>query len=175
VVEGSTAGVEIFNNTFHGKSGIKFSRISGPVYNFPNVSFVTVRNNHFITDGPSVVFNKVTTQTSSDNIVMTNANATQAGYVATGNTPFAPPAGGVTVGVGKDLTSLAAGIPSTEISDAATAALSDTSMGVAYDTVRHNVIGPNRSPQLRGTTWDIGAYQGEHQSIAPPQKLRVIP
>ncbi|MCK5023842.1 MAG: hypothetical protein KAS04_06715, partial [Candidatus Aenigmarchaeota archaeon] len=168
LIEGNSAGFHVFNNSIQG--GTNAARITGPaeaVY----ISFGTVRSNLLIGTGAGISFNHTTTQTDGNNIVMTNAEATSAGYVATGTYPFLPPTGGVTVEAGIDLQSLAAGIPSTTISDAATAALSGTSLGVKYDATNHRIIGPNITPMLRGTKWDVGAYA--YEALPPPQNLSI--
>ena len=164
----NTAGYYIFNNTIQGNNQSLIYGLEAT----PNFSFVTIQNNHLIspTGTPINMFNAAN-QVIDYNFTQTLAQANAANYISGSTYPFYSPTGGVTLGAGKDLRSLAAGIPSTKISDAATAALSDTSCGVKYDAVNHRVIGPNITPMLRGTKWNIGAYQ----RIAPPQNLRIVP
>jgi len=170
---GTSTGIYIFNNTLQGDASHSYGRICGPSYTgYPYMSFMTVRNNHMISTTNTVNFGRVTTQTQSNNVGMTNTAATSAGYVATGTSPFYPPFAGATVGTGSDLRTLAASIPSSAPSDAATAALSDTTLGVTYDATNHRVIGPNRTSEVRGTTWDVGAYQRVRPS--PPENVRII-
>jgi hypothetical protein len=182
LVTGVGYEMNVFNNTIQSREGNNFSPISGPpLTTAALMPIMRAINNHLIGPTHSVYFNAGVAadgKIESNNLGMTNAAATAAGYVATGNYPFYPPdRGGITLGAGKDLRSLAAGIPSTTISDAATAALSDTSCGVKYDAVNHRVVGPNRTPRPRGTTWDIGAYQSTAtpQSLGSPKNLKVIP
>jgi hypothetical protein len=167
----------VFNNTIQSTGT---GSISGP----SNASYAYLKNgyaynNHVMGTAPQIAWqlttNKVDGQApaTGTNILMTNTVATAAGYVSGGTYPYY--AGGATVGAGMDLRSLAAGIPSTTISDAATAALSDTSLGVKYDAGNHRVIGPNRTPMFRGTKWDIGAYQFQGSQVASPQNLKIMP
>lgn len=176
LVAGNSAGIYVFNNTLQADDSAG-GRVAGPSYaNFAYMSFMTVRNNHLIGGGtPRIEPKRTTTQTISNNIEMLTEQAINAGYNATGTCPLNPPAAGATVGAGMDLHTLAAGIPSTTISDAATAALSDTTCGVKYDATKHMIIGPNRTPVVRGTNWDVGAYQFTGTQLTSPQNLRTVP
>lgn len=169
---GVGAGIYVFNNTLQAIEADNLTLINGPTRDgYPNLPFMTVRNNHLIANSPTVNFGtKVDTETESNNVGMTNAQATAANYVSTGTYPYAPPSDGATVGAGVDLSTLAASIPSSSPSDAATAALSDTTCGVKYDATNHRVIGPNKPAVVRGTVWDVGAYQ----VLSPPQNFRII-
>lgn len=170
---GAASEVHVWNNTLQGPPGATGARISGPSFNKPNLSTVTVRNNHMIGDYHDVNWGtKITTPIGSNNIGMTNAEANRQGYVVTGTYPYAIPDGGITAGGGIDLRSFATGIPSTTIVDAATAALSNTSCGVIYDEINHKVIGPKITSVPRGTKWDVGAHI---RSNTPPTNLRVTP
>jgi hypothetical protein len=166
MVTGVNTGVYVFNNTFQEVTG---GSLSGPTFaNKPYMTAATFRNNHEIAPNHDVIQNRVTTLTADHNLGMTSGEATSANYVSTSTSPFYPPDGGATVGAGMDLRSLAAGIPSTTISDAAAAALSDSTCGVKYDATNHRVIGPNRTPIVRGTNWDVGAYQFTGSQLSPP-------
>lgn len=172
LTSGNTAGFVVFNNTFQAPSNNSAILVNGPS-GAVSVSFMTARNNHLIATNPSVNLGHSTTKIDTNEIEQTNAQATSAGYVSTSTYPYYPPAGGATVGTGMDLHTLAASIPSTTISDAATAALSDTTLGVEYDAVNHRIIGPKKTSVVRGTRWDVGAY--ERVAPAPPQNLRIVP
>ena len=164
----------IFNNTIQAiNSNGSINGTTVPVTKFSTAS---IQNNHIISSptGDSINFPLATTSLIQDyNFDHTLAQATSAGYVADGAYPFVPPVDGVTIGVGVNLSSITAAIPTTVISNAAAAALSDTSVGVNYDVINHRIIGQNRTPLLRGATWDIGAYS--RGGISSPRNSRIIP
>jgi len=166
MTEDNIAGYYIFNNTI--QNSFYGCTISGPAQTY-EFSFSTIQNNHVIGSpylDDSLIAMVATTLIVIPNIEHTPEEATSAGYASSGTYPYLPPAGGVTVGAGTNLQSIAAGIPSTIISDAATAALSDTSCGVEYDAINHIIIGQKRTPIVRGSVWDIGAYEYETPSVA---------
>ncbi len=76
---------------------------------------------------------------------------------------------GATVGAGTNLESLCDQIATSGLADAAAACRSDTTYGVGYDQVNHNVIVPGRTPIPRPLTgpWDVGAYQWPSQPKSP--------
>lgn len=173
---GVGSGIYVFNNTIQSPEGSSARAIAGPLkVGTAKLPFMAVYNNHLIADNPTASFGTQVAeggQTEANNIGMKNLQATNAGYIASGAYPFSPTSGGVTSSAGVDLRHIAAGIPSTAISGAASAALNDTSCGVQYDQARHRVIGSNRTPVVRGTAWDVGAYQS---AVSQPTPLQLIP
>jgi hypothetical protein len=152
--------VYVFNNTLHGIYG---ARISPPSFGDPYLDLgeLMARNNLMIGDVTSIgQGSHLVMLTSSNNLGWTESEATSAGYIMGSTYPFDPPNGSAaTVDAGYDLTSLCAGIPSNGPSLASTACLSGTTAGVSYDSINHRVIGPTITAVVRGTAWDIGAYQ----------------
>ena len=81
------------------------------------------------------------------------------GYTLAQTYSFSPTsAGGVTVGGGTNESALCTAISAIDAA-AGTACLSDTTYGVTINSTTHMVTGLARTPVLRGSTWDLGAYQ----------------
>jgi hypothetical protein len=143
----------IFNNTIQNSQNIGTINSGGGTF-----TLASIRNNQIVNLASGNINVNASTLVVDHNVEQTSAQATSAGYVANGYYPFYPPMGGATVGAGTNLAALAASIPVFLPSDPSTAALSDTTCGVKYDSTNHKVIGPNRTAVLRGTKWDVGAY-----------------
>ncbi len=168
---GSGSGIYVFNNTIQSPAGVAFSPIDGPSRSgYPNLSFMTVQNNHLIADNPTVNFlTHTSTTTETNDVEQTNAQAAGAGYASTSTYAYSPPGGsGITVNAGANLTSLCSSIPSSTLANTSAACMADTTYGVGYDAVNHVVIVPNRSSNARPGTgsWDSGAY--EYTTSTPP-------
>lgn len=166
---GLGAGIYVFNNTLQAPTDINAQLIAGPVRtDYPELPFMTVRNNHIIANYPTVNFQTmVTTKVESNTKGMTNAEAISANYLSISTYPYFPPSGGATVDTGYNLTSFCSSIPSSSPSLASTACLSDTTLGVSYNATDHTVSYPNKPAVIR-TNWDIGAYDYEYSDVTAP-------
>lgn len=164
LTDGIGSGIYVFNNTIQSKLDNNATPINGPSkVGDASLPFMRVYNNHLIANNTSINFGTQVTEGNeieSNNIGMTNAEAQDLNYVSSSKYIFyAPNDGGVTYKEGMDLHEVAAGIPSTTISDAAAAAILGSSCGVKYDSINHRVVGPMVVPTPRGSKWDVGAYK----------------
>ncbi|HTC64988.1 MAG TPA: hypothetical protein VK709_19260 [Candidatus Saccharimonadales bacterium] len=132
----------------------------------------TLVNNHFITD--------ITPAPSGTNLVtQTKATANGQGYTLGQTFSFSPTSpNGATVLAGANMTATCQAIA--KLNQAAgTACLSDTTYGINYNTVTHQITGSQRTAVARPTSgpWDIGAYQFNGVNASkpnPPTGLTVI-
>jgi hypothetical protein len=171
---GSGSGVYIFNNTLQEGA----SQGGNPI-NLPSrgavLPFATVYNNYSIATNSAVNTNggsHVTTLSVSNNIGQSNATASSEGFLLGSVFPFLS-ANGATVGTGMSASTMApicASIPSGPVDAASTACMSDSTVGVGYNTSTHSVIVPNRASTVRPGTWSVGAYEagGSGSSQAAP-------
>jgi hypothetical protein len=170
---GTGAGIYVFNNTIQEPAGNAQVCVNGPSRDgYPELPFMTVRNNHCIATNNTVNFGtKVTTETESNNLGQTNAEATAANYVSTGTYPYTPPAGGGTINTGTAIDCAGIGLTDVTPSLALTACGYDTTLGVDYNATSHTVTYPKRTAIIRATR-DIGAYEdggvgtGTHNGIS---------
>jgi hypothetical protein len=117
--------------------------------------------------------------TCAANLFQTSTAAGGSGYTANQTYAYSPTSSSSpTVGTGTTNTNSLCSSISIAQAAAGTACLSDTSYAVSYDTTKHAVTGPGRTPVSRGATPDIGAYQfspGSSSSApAPPTNLSVV-
>lgn len=157
VPQGSSShNFEFWNNTVRWASGCMTAGIHGTTFN----SFI-VENNHCINDATTVVNGSIPGSTLSNNVGMTNANATSQGYTSSETYVFAPTAANNgTVGAGADL---AANWP-------AGFSTNDTTYACAQQTVSGVIesVCPTRSTtNARTSSWDVGAYQWSSSTGSP--------
>ena len=158
---GAGSGIYVFNNTLQSPSGTPFPLIDGPTRG-GTLPFMIVYNNYLIGDNPTVNFaTNVSNKTQSNNIGQSNATASSKGFLLGSIFPFLS-AAGATVGTGTSASTMApicASIPSGPVDAASTACMSDSTVGVGYNTSTHSVIVPNRASTVRPGTWSVGAYE----------------
>jgi hypothetical protein len=161
-----------FNNTIQSIEGNGYPPISGPTLTeAAAMPLLSIKNNHLI--GPSHTAycgeeGSYTTCTYSDKVEQTNAQATTANYVSTGDYPYSPPVGGATINSGATIDCAGIGLTDATPSLALTACGYDTTLGVDYNATSHTVTYPKRTAVAR-STWDIGAYEyitGTHSGIS---------
>ena len=161
----NTAGFNIWNNTLQLDVSNDFAPINGSSSGYP-VSVFSVKNNHIIANN-STISDGVNTAVESANLQQTNSAASSAGYVDSSTYPYAPQTDtGSGVDVGDDLSSICDGLVDYAPSYPSVSCMSDTTAGVEYDSVNHVILGDNRDAFLRGTAWDIGAYEYQQQRHA---------
>jgi len=155
----------IFNNTEecgpdNSLSNGECVRVGGLSGTLPTATLI---NMHFITDiSPA--------PTGTSLVVQTKSVANGQGYTLGQLNSFLPTSkNSATVSTGTNMTSTCQKIAA--INQAAgTACLSDTTYGVNYNTVTHQVTGSSRVPVVRPASgaWDVGAYQFSGVSAAKP-------
>ena len=138
---------------------------------------VTDTNNHYI-DDQNYLGGPCSTLTTTTPLQMTNATAMNDGYTSSEMYAYSPIASNSpTVGAGTNEQPFcnafsAAAQSDPTLSDAATACLSDTRYACTYNSTNHTVTCPARTPVVRPTTWDAGAYQicppGQQCTSSPP-------
>jgi hypothetical protein len=91
--------------------------------------------------------------------------------------PFAPldSSAAATIGTGQNNSSYCSSISAIN-SAAGTACLSDTTLGISYNSANHTVSSPGRTPILRPSSggWQIGAYEFGQGAPTPPTGLAAI-
>ena len=154
LIAGNTAKSYIWNNTIIGPSDADYS-ISGPAGS-PSISEISVKNNLLAgADTSLILWAYTTTQTSENNLQWTTTTLASNGYSASGTYPYFPPSSRP----GTDLSSFCSSLTDNGASTPSTACLSDTTLGVTYNATTHTITGVGRTATLRGTTYDIGAYE----------------
>jgi hypothetical protein len=170
-----STGTYVYNNLFYdinvaGNNYLNNTTGAGPAYFYNNTmqrsgggtmveNAAQSFNNLWITDGSPF---KNQPPSSGNNVTLTNAAATAAGYTASNQ--YAPPASNsATVGAGKN--------QSGSCSAAGASLCSDTTLGVGYDTSTHQVIIPARNPIARSSSgsWDVGVFNFGATTSGAPQ------
>jgi hypothetical protein len=168
-----------FNNTVEGGADTAGAGGGSPPHNSVgrvSSGTATLINNHFITSSAAPAYDQVSSGTLSpapqNDVIQSQATANSQGYNLGQAYPFSPTSSnGATVGAGANKSSLCTTIASVD-SAAGTACLSDTTLGVAYNTFKHTVSFPARTVIARPTNWDAGAYQfGASNAPNPPTGL----
>jgi hypothetical protein len=142
---------------------------------FSGTTAVNLENNHWITNATSpnggMWSTNGPTPTVTTNVLQTLSAANGQGYNESETYPFSPTAGNdATVGAGTNLTLL--------LGLSFPAILTDTSVGVGYNSTTHVVSYPNRAPNSRPSVgaWDAGAYEfnASGDPPSPPTGLTAI-
>lgn len=162
---GST--IYIFNNTYESSVISALISFSTASESYPySIEYGYVYNNQIMGPNPTTSFGSTLNQIKETNIEQTKRQANSYGYYEEGTYPYYPPsASGLTVDNGTDLSSVCSTIVDDTVSSPSVACLSDTTLGVTYDNETHTVTGDGRVAVLRGSSWDIGAY--EYLDTAP--------
>lgn len=144
---------------------------AGPVFAYNNAGFTSNSNqNTVINSHGTLTASPVGSVTCSGGVQNKYGGTQICAPIGSGNGagnlnltqtyPFAPldPTAGASVGNASNLASLCATVPNPA---AATACLSDTTLGVSYNTTNHTVSWPARSPLAHPAigNWTIGAYE----------------
>jgi len=161
----NTAGLYAWNNTFQLAPNNPFFAIGGSAIGGSSSGYAAyaffVKNNHLIStnDGIQPRIDTVVIDTAT-NVEHTNAAATSANYTSGSTYPFAPQAvDALTVGNGTNVSSICSSLIDSDPSYPSIACQYDSPLGVSINKTDHTVSYPNRTPILRGQTWDIGAYE----------------
>jgi hypothetical protein len=164
----------VYNNTI--ENGDDSSQ-SGLQMGFPEGQSFLFQNNHFIlssTSGAGCKSGLSNCTFDSSNTLQTLATANKQGYSSGEAFAFSPKgSGAATIGAG--IIQIVLCTATTVIDPAAgTACLKDSTYGVSYNTANHSVSYPARSNQLRGASWDSGAYEystSTSTTVQPPTGL----
>jgi hypothetical protein len=141
---------------------------------FSGTAAVTLENNHWITNATTpnggMWASNGPTPTVTTNVLQTLSTANGQGYSESQIYAFSPTSSkGSTVGAGTNLASL--------LEDLFPTILTDTTLGVSYNSTAHTVSYPNRTPNNRPPSgaWDAGAYVfAGGDPPAPPSGLNAI-
>jgi hypothetical protein len=118
-------------------------------------------NHHWITTDASpytAIDSGAPTPTQTSTLAQSLTTANGQGYTLAQSFVFSPTSGGSTIGAGTNKSALCTTISGVDAA-AGTACLSDTTYGVAYNATTHTASFPARTSVLRGSIWDVGAYQ----------------
>lgn len=142
---GNTGTYNLYNNTIDAGGGLS---CTGNGESSPR-STTNLENNHCINATELCNPSGTTCNSIATNLSQTEAVANGQGYTSTETYAYSPANNtGSTVGAGTNLSSACAGN--------LVALCSDTSYAT-YNTINHTVV--MRATNVRGSTWDIGAYQ----------------
>jgi len=164
----------VFNNSIKcGRDPLASDRCMGCQSTYASCLF---QNNHLISNNVSPVTPCGTNCTQTTPVTQNVALASSQGYFSTGIYAFIPvSASNATVGAGTSLTGLCATISGINAT-AGIACASDTGYGASYDATNHIVSYPAKNLGIRGSSWDVGAYQFLSQTRPnPPTNLSAVP
>jgi hypothetical protein len=172
---GSAQGtLTIFNNTFEAPDSstpLSCGSTQPDALNAINNHYITQAASPYASNCSGHTINKVTER------LMTNAEATAAGYTSAQNYVYSPTAANSpTVGAGTNEEALCTAMASAGLMDAAIACRSDTRYACTYNSSNHTVTCPARTVVARpsSTAWNVGGYQysgTQASALNPPTAL----